>query len=155
MDGHPIGPVPPQSYPVQAIIQGDIYVVPSTELFTTPKPTTDTLPTLDATILQLPTSLSQLLNDVDLLIPEQELQEALSTSAPLYLASDGGAAAKKGSYGWVLQAGNPLIAKGKGTAQGQDPRSFRAKGYGMSSGLLYLLQIHLVYGITRGQHTRN
>ena len=30
------------------------------------------------------------------------------------------------------------VAKGKGPAYGDDPRSFRAEGYGMASALLYL-----------------
>jgi hypothetical protein len=90
----------------------------------------------------MPPSLSQLLADIELLIPDTDITASLSTNKPLYLASDGGAAIHKGSFGWVLQVGNLPIAKGKGRVQGSDPRSFRAEGYGMSSGLLYLLQLH-------------
>jgi hypothetical protein len=44
----------------------------------------------------------------------------------------------------VVQVGDQIIARGKGPAYGDDPRSFRAEGYGMGSGLLFLklLQEH-------------
>ena len=90
-----------------------------------------------------------------MLVPENEIGEALSKNETLYLASDGGPAAHKGLYGWVLHVGQLPIARGKGQEQGSDPRSFRAEGYGMSSGLLYLLQIHRFYGIKRDRSTAN
>jgi hypothetical protein len=62
------------------------------------------------------------------------------------LASNGGAVPGRGSFGWVVQVGDKIIARGKGPAYGPGPRSFRAEGYGMGSGLLFihLLQQHFL-----------
>jgi hypothetical protein len=110
---------------------------------------------MDAQIAALHPSLFHLVSDTELLLPVEDLAEVFSTKKPIYLASDGGASPRKGSYGWVLQVGDLPIARGKGAAQGSDPHSFRAEGYGMSSGLLYLLQIHLRYGIERQRGVRD
>ena len=71
-------------------------------------------------------------------MPEPQMAAALATPLPILLASDGGAVPGRGSFGWVLQVGSTILARGKGPAFGPDPRSFRAEGYGMGSGLLYL-----------------
>jgi hypothetical protein len=124
--GTVIAKVPPQCYPVQAISRDTGYKVERTNFFAVPHDITpEPTESLVTQIEQLPESLKSLLADTELLIPETKLQTALSTTLPLYLASDGGAATKKGSYGWVLQAGNRPIAQGKGIAQGSNPRSYR------------------------------
>ncbi len=147
--------LPSTSYPVTAIHRANSFEVQRVEFFTIPSSEPDVPSTLIKQIAQLPDSLSQLLDDTEMLVSETDIGEALSKNETLYLASDGGAATNKGSYGWVLQVGLLPIARGKGRAQGSDPRSFRAEGYGMSSGLLYLLQIHRFYGIQRNRTTAN
>jgi hypothetical protein len=84
------------------------------------------------------------LQDIDLAMTEQALAKLLEMPTPIYLTSDGGAVPGKGSFGWVIQVGDTIIACGKGLAYGPDPCLFGAKGYGMGSGLLflYLLQQH-------------
>ena len=154
-EGVEIDTLPTNCHPVTATTRDNGIEVQRVEFFTMHTAEQESSQTLSAQIAQLPESLSQLLQDVTILIPEEDIATALSSSETLYLASDGGAVTNKGSYGWVLQAGPLPIAKGKGWAQGSDPRSFRAEGYGMSSGLLYLLQLHRFYGINRNRTSRN
>ena len=66
------------------------------EFFTMPTAEQEASQTLSAQIAQLRESLSQLLEDVTILIPEEDIASALSTNETLYLASDGGAATNKG-----------------------------------------------------------
>jgi hypothetical protein len=89
-------------------------------------------------IAKQPTSHQELLQNIELSMDEIELATTLAEKAPVWLASDGGAVPGRGSYGWVLRVGQRIIARGKGPAHGPDPRSFRAEGYGMASGLLFL-----------------
>ena len=57
-----------------------------------------------------------LLQGVELTLPESELGALLESTSPIMLASDGGAVPGRGSYGWVLQIGKTIIARGKGPA---------------------------------------
>jgi hypothetical protein len=47
------------------------------------------------------------------------------------------------------------VAKGKGPAYGDDPRSFRAEGYGMASALVYLSLLQQQFKFTRNCRTTN
>jgi hypothetical protein len=73
--------------------------------------------------------------------------QCLQAKQIIRIASDGGAIPGRASYGWIIQIGATPIVKGKGPAHGDDPRSFRAEGYGMASALVYLrlLQQHLEF----------
>jgi hypothetical protein len=84
-----------------------------------------------------------------------ELQALLETPASILLASDGSAVPGRGSFGWVVQIGGRIIARGKGPAYGNDPHSFRAEGYGMGSGLLFLLLLHEHFQIAWTNTTGN
>ncbi len=86
--------------------------------------------------------------DVELAVDETTLANILTTQSCILLASDGGAVPGRGSFGWVLQIGNTIIARGKGPAYGPDPRSFRAEGYGMASGLLFIHLLQQHFAIT-------
>jgi hypothetical protein len=82
--------------------------------------------------------------------------QCLNQQQPIGLACDGGACPGKASYyGWILQIGDTEIVKGKGPAYGDDPRSFRGKGYGMASALLYLRLLQRQIGFTRDDTTNN
>jgi exonuclease III len=89
-------------------------------------------------IQQLHPSLKNLVNHVETLATDQEIDNCLASNQPIRIASDGGAIPGRASYGWIIQMGTTKIAKGKGPTHGDDPRSFRAEGYGMASALLYL-----------------
>jgi hypothetical protein len=51
--------------------------------------------------------------------------------------------------------GDIQIAKGKGPTFGDDPRLFRAKGYGMASALLYLRLMQRQFDIKQERQTTN
>jgi hypothetical protein len=87
---------------------------------------------------QLLPSLRRLMVNVEVLATEEVITHCLDLQQPIWLASDGGAIPRRASFGWILQIGNTPIAKGNGPTYGNDPRSFRAEGYGMTSALLYL-----------------
>jgi hypothetical protein len=58
-------------------------------------------------------------------------------------------------YGWILQIGDTPVAKGKGSAYGNDPRSFHAEGYGMASALVYLRLLQRHTDFTRDKRSKN
>jgi hypothetical protein len=65
------------------------------------------------------------------LLDKSRLLECLRTSAHLCLASDGGAVDCKGSFGSLLATNDTILLECGGLVQGEDPKSFRAEGYGM------------------------
>ncbi len=69
---------------------------------------------------------------------------ALLSSPSLLLVSDGGADDCMGSTGWIVSdtTGKRLV-QGSGSVPGYDPRSYRAEGYAMASGLTVLKHICL------------
>jgi hypothetical protein len=73
-----------------------------------------------------------------------QLHLTLSQADNLLLVSDGGADNSIGSTGWIIadSLGNRLV-KGSSSVPGVDPRSYRAKGYTMASGLTFLRHICL------------
>lgn len=63
----------------------------------------------------------------------------MSNLDDILLVSDGGAAYKCGSYGWVLGTKTGRrIARGSGTVFGYDPKSYRAEISGSRAGLLFI-----------------
>ncbi len=73
-----------------------------------------------------------------------ETHAALLSSPSLLLVSDGGADDCMGSTGWIVSdtTGKRLV-QGSGSVPGYDPRSYRAEGYAMASGLTVLKHICL------------
>jgi hypothetical protein len=117
----------------------DGYVIQRNETFLTPTIVSEATPTtLQDWIRLQPQSHQELLQEVELAADKNTITELLANPAPILLASNGGAVPGRGLFGWVLQMGNQIIARGKGPAYGPDPRSFRAEGYGMASGLIFL-----------------
>jgi hypothetical protein len=79
-------------------------------------------------------------------VDRRGLLDALRSADHLYLASDGGAANQRGSFGALLATcfGSILIKCG-GRALGADPRSFRAEGYGILAILWLALHLRHFY----------
>ena len=98
----------------------------------------DLLPDYDAMLIQR----------VDFLgIDVYETYESLLSSDSLLLVSDGGADDSRGSTGWIVSddTGRRLI-RGSRSVPGLDPRSYRAEGYAMVSGLTVFKHICLFCG---------
>jgi hypothetical protein len=139
LQGERVTTIPLTSQPVEVDTTKDGYVIQGIETFLAHPPVSEATPaTLQDWIRLQPQSHQELLQEVELAADETEIAELLAKPAPILLASDGGAVPGRGSFGWVLQIGSQIIARGKGPAYGPDPRSFRAEGYGMASGLLFL-----------------
>ena len=74
-----------------------------------------------------------LLQDLEFLVPETDVWEAMEAEHCIFV-SDGSAPAPKGSFGWVLSTPNGRrLARCSGPAYGLKPNSYRAEGYGMLS----------------------
>jgi hypothetical protein len=148
--------IPTLSIPVEAEESATHFLVPYTQMFVFPRKTYPNCPdTIRHRINQLPTSLKQLVDNVEVLASDEAIQECFDAQQHIRLASDGGAIPGRASFGWILQVGDVQIAKGKGPAFGDDPRSFRAEGYGMASGLLYLRLIQQTFEFVRTAEAHN
>jgi hypothetical protein len=84
-------------------------------------------------VSELDVSLCDLLKEVVLLRPLQEIAALLRTNATLTLVGDGGAKTCRGSFGAVPAIGVIHIMTVKGPATGPDPRSYRAEAYAMAA----------------------
>jgi hypothetical protein len=71
------------------------------------------------------------------------LFESLSHGHDIVLVSDGAADHLQGAAGWVLAIGSTRVCTGQLAVPGYDPRSYRAEGYGMIGGLLFLHHLSL------------
>jgi exonuclease III len=67
-----------------------------------------------------------------------DVYDLLSHSTSSILVSDGAADHLQGSAGWVIAIGSVRVAQGQCPVPGFDPRSYRAEGYGMLCGLLFI-----------------
>jgi hypothetical protein len=83
-------------------------------------------------------------------VDKRRLLVALRTDARLFLASDGGAAAKLGSFGVIMATNDGILVEFGGRAQGVDHGSFRAEGYG-----IFLAIIRLAFHLRFFYVTRN
>jgi hypothetical protein len=83
--------------------------------------------------------LLSLVNFVD----RRQLLTALRNDECLFMVSDGGAANQRGSFGSVIASSEHIIIECGGRAQGADPRSFRAEGYGIL--VILRLAFHIRY----------
>jgi hypothetical protein len=102
----------------------------------------------DAYAASLPQWEQFLLTDV--VIPDRTLLlHSFCTASELYLAADGGAADCQGSFGYVVATDDCILAECGGLAEGADPKSFRAEGYGL------LAILHLVFHLRWFYVTRN
>jgi hypothetical protein len=84
-------------------------------------------------------------------IDRHDLLVALHSEALLYLASDGGAANQRGSFGAVIATTEHILIECGGRALGADPRSFRAEGYGILA--ILRLAFHLRHFYITGNHS--
>jgi hypothetical protein len=87
------------------------------------------------------------------ILDRSQLLTALRQEDLLFLASDGGARDKKASFGTVIATGDTILAECGGRAEGPDPGSFRAEGYGILA-ILYLLHHLQVFYVARNRRQR-
>jgi hypothetical protein len=93
-------------------------------------------------VSRLPIWACDLLSDITFSVPLDLCLSILQTPSSILLASDGGACPHRASFGSLLATDDQILVTTGGRAFGDDPRSFRAEGYGMLATLL-LLQRHL------------
>jgi hypothetical protein len=79
--------------------------------------------------------------------------EMLHSATLLYLAYGGSAAESKGLFGAVLATDKHILAECGGRAQGANPCSFRAEGYGILAVLRLVFYLRYLY-VTRNTHLR-
>ena len=73
-----------------------------------------------------------------------DVVDEVSDFTDIVLVSDGGAAHKCGSFGWVLGTrSGRRIAQGSGSVFGYDPSSYRAEISGSRAGLLFICHAHV------------
>jgi hypothetical protein len=75
-----------------------------------------------------------------------DIHQKLSNAPSATLVSDEGAGHLQGSAGWIITVGSCRIIRGQCPVPGFDPRSYRAEGYGMIGGLLFLCHLCLYCG---------
>jgi hypothetical protein len=75
-----------------------------------------------------------------------DIHQQLSDAPLATMVSDGDADHFQGSAGWVIAVGNRRIIQGQCPVPGFDPQSYRAEGYGMIGGLLFLRHLCLYCG---------
>ena len=75
-----------------------------------------------------------------------DIYNQLSVAYDATLVSDGSANHFQGAAGWVIAIGIVRVVSGQCPVPGFDPRSYRAKGYGMLCGLLFLKHLCLYCG---------
>jgi hypothetical protein len=147
---------PQEKFPIEPIHHPDHFSVPYNQIYPWPTPTLVPPPTtIQEMTAQLPDSLRHLVAHTEALATIYTAIHCLNLKQPIRLACDGGAFPGRASYGWILQIGDTKIFRGKGPAYGDDPRSFRAEGYGMASALLWLRLLQRQTGFVRDTTTTN
>jgi hypothetical protein len=86
-------------------------------------------------------------------VDQSRLFSALRSAEVLLLASDGGATDKLGSYGALMATQDQILIECGGRAQGANPCSFRAEGYGILAILRLVFRLRHFY-ITRNASLR-
>ncbi len=71
------------------------------------------------------------------------LHHAISRADTVTMVSDGAADHLQGAAGWVIAVSEVRVATGTCPVPGYDPRSYRAEGYGMIAGLLFIRHLCL------------
>ena len=93
-----------------------------------PPPTPTSLPALVETLDPWE---QYLLRDLEFLVPEQTIWDAVSSHQCIF-ASDGSAPKTRGSFAWVLSdTGGNRLAQCSGPVFGHKISSYRAEGYGI------------------------
>jgi hypothetical protein len=136
--GHTTPLLPIYAIPVDCIERRDGWCILT--LPTLPEEETiEFAPSWSEYVTSLPEWESMLLQRVDFqTLTPLEIYDRLSEATSAILVSDGAADHLQGAAGWVVAIGAHRIAKGQCPVPGYDPRSYRAEGYGMIAGLLFL-----------------
>jgi hypothetical protein len=124
-------PTPPDAVPVDYSVEPNKYTIPVTIAMLAPFLPVATPPvTWPHYITNLPTWELTLLEDVTF-VDRRPLFASLRSADTLFLASDGGASDRRGSFGALIATGNTILIECGGRAQWANPHSFRAEGYGI------------------------
>jgi hypothetical protein len=124
------GSLPPEAVPVDVFTEPRQHVIPTiVSSILAPDPATQAPCTWVDYLSSLPRWEQELIAD-STIVERRLLFQALCTSDGVFLASDGGAVDRRGSFGALIASSDKILAECGGRAQGADPRSFRAEGYG-------------------------
>jgi hypothetical protein len=135
--------LPADSVPVGYHDEPNKYVIPYTVSTLTPDPLPKLPPyTWQDYLATLPEWEQDLLRSTQF-VDRRQLLSSLRNDANLFMASDGGAANKRGSFDAVIATSDHILIECGGRAHGTDPRSFRAEGYGILA--ILRLAFHLRY----------
>ncbi len=155
-EGAVLQTMPTEYFPVEPTRNQHQYTVSFHQIFPYPRDLLPNYPERIADMIcQLPSSLRSLVEHVEQLATDEEITQCLEANQIIRIASDQGAIPGRASYGWIIQIGSTEITKGKGPTHGDDPRSFRAEGYGMASSLLYLRLLERQFNFQRKRRTTN
>jgi hypothetical protein len=123
--------LPLDSVPVDYWAEPNKYVIAATISSLLPTPPVPPRPSRWSEYIQtLPTWQQELLSSVTV-VDRRQLFSALRSAEVIFLASDGGATDKLGSYGDLMATQDHILIECGGRSQGANPRSFRAEGYGI------------------------
>jgi hypothetical protein len=145
--------LPMDAVPVEYWEEPDQYVIPDTISSLAFDPPVPPSPAHWKEYIQtLPIWEQELLFSVTI-VDRSRLFTALRSAEVLLLASDGGATDKLGSYGALMATQDHILIECGGRAQGANPRSFRAEGYGILAVLRLVFRLRHFY-ITRNASLR-
>jgi hypothetical protein len=141
--------LPAAAVPVDVEQEHNQYVIPSVvSSIMDPPPVPLTPNTWQDYLSSLPQWEQELIAD-STIVERRLLFQALRPDHLIYLASDGGAADRRGSFGALIASCDTILAECGGRALGADPRSFRAEGYGL------LAILRLAFHLRNFYHTYN
>jgi hypothetical protein len=140
--------LPMDAVPVEYWEEPDKYVIPDTISSLASDPLLAPSPIHWTEYIQtLPIWEQKLLGSVTF-VDRRRLFSALRSAEVLLLAFDGGATPRLGSYGALMATQDHILIECGGRAQGANPRSFRAEGYGILAILRLVFRLRHFY-ITR------
>jgi hypothetical protein len=138
-------PTPPDAVPVDYSVEPNKYTIPVTIATLTPFPPHAAPPVLwPHYVTTLPPWEQTLLEDATF-VERRQLIASLRSAATLFLASDGGASDRRGSFGALIATGDNILIECGGRAKGANPRSFWVEGYGILAVLGLMFHIRYFY----------
>jgi hypothetical protein len=141
----------PDAVPVDYSVEPNKYTIPVTIATLAPFPPITAPPvTWPHYITTLPPWEQTLLKDMTF-VDIRQLFTSLRSADTLLLASDGGASDRRGSFRALIATGDTILIECGGRAQGANPPSFRAEGYGILAVLRLLFHIRYFYVLQNRQ----
>jgi hypothetical protein len=150
---HCVTTLPTDSIPVDCKAESNKFVFPDRISVIAPQPALPSPPATWTTYVDTLSAWETSLLRSGSFVDRRQLFEQLRSAPHLYLASDGGAANHKGSFGAVFATDKHILAECGGRSQGANPRSFRAEGYGILAVLRFVFHLRYFY-FTRNTNLR-